>query len=289
MRLPAQLLHRKLDTHKGDYGRVLILAGSKRYVGAACLSAKSALRSGAGQVILGVAEGIYSIVASKVAPEVIILPLAQTGELALSSRALKGISEIIKSADCVLIGPGLARNSDTEKLVYSIIESVNVPLVIDADALNAVADNLRILDKAKSDIIMTPHPGEMSRLCRLAIEQVQKDRKKVAKNFALRYNITLILKGFNTIVASNTGNLFVNKTGNPGMATAGSGDVLAGIVSAFLGQALKPFDAACFAVHVHGLAGDLAAKDMTQTSLIASDLIDYLPKAFNKSAYLLPK
>lgn len=282
MRLPALLSKRKSDSHKGDYGRVLILAGSRAFVGAPCLCAESALRAGAGLVTLGVPQGLYNVIASKAAFEVIVLPLPDTAEFTFSRSAAGAIAGISKKADCVLLGPGLSVNRQTQDLVFSLIGSLDVPLVIDADGLNCLAARPGVLKNAKSDIILTPHPGEMAALCKCSTTEVQNSRKKVAKDFATRYNVTLVLKGHQTVVVSSRGEFYVNHTGNPGMATAGSGDCLAGVLAAFVGQGAKPYDAACLAVHIHGLAGDLAAKDKTQISLIASDIIEYLPKAFKE-------
>jgi NAD(P)H-hydrate epimerase len=282
MRLPAPLSNRKIDSHKGDYGHVLILAGSQCFVGAPVLSAASALKAGSGLVTLGVPQGLYSVIAAKVAPEVMVLPLPQTRELSLSTAAFREIKDFSSKTDCVLLGPGLSVKSETRQLVCSLVDSLDVPLVVDADGLNCLTGRLDILKRAKKDIVLTPHPGEMANLCGYSVSDVQNKRKKVAKDFALRYNITLVLKGYETVVASSHGEVYVNHTGNPGMATAGSGDCLAGILAAFIGQGIPAYDAARLAVYVHGLAGDLAAKDKTQICLVASDIIEYLPKAFKR-------
>lgn len=282
MRLPARLLHRKPDTHKGDYGHVLILAGSGRYIGAACLCAESAMRAGAGRVTLGIPRGIYSIVASRVASEVMTLPLPETKSRSLGSAALRQIKNFAKDVDCVLVGPGLSADPDTGHLVRALVGTVAKPLIIDADGLNAISDHVNVLKKNGPEIILTPHPKEMARLCGVSVDMIQAQRKNIAKKFALRYNITLILKGSSTVVSSKAGRVYENPTGNAGMATAGSGDVLSGIVAAFVAQGLEAFEASCSAVYIHGLSGDLAAVDKSQISLIASDIIEYLPKAFKK-------
>lgn len=260
------------------------MAGSKRYVGAACLCAESALKAGAGLLTLGVPRELYPIVAAKTRNEVMYLPLAQTSGAALAFRALKEIREFSKKIDCLLMGPGLSTDPETMRLVRSIAASFDVPMVIDADALTALSDDPGVLKKRAADIVLTPHAGEMSRLCGQDAGGSVRSRKKVAKDFALRYNITLILKGHRSVVVSGDGNIFVNKTGNPGMATAGSGDVLSGILAAFIAQGIPVFDAARLAACIHGLAGDLAAKDKTQVCLMAADIIEYLPQAFKKLA-----
>lgn len=280
MLLPARLSQRRVDSHKGDYGHVFILAGSRRFVGAACLCAESAMRAGAGSVTLGIPEGLYSVIASKVSYEIMFLPLPQTAQMSLSPGALKEIKDFSKSADCVLLGPGLSTHPDTQRLLRSVIGKIQTPMIIDADGLNALAGHADVLKEVKGPVVLTPHPGEMARLCDCSDRDIQENRKKVAKDFALRYNVTLVLKGFQTVVASGDGEVSVNATGNPGMATAGSGDCLAGILAALMGQGLPAYDAARIAVYAHGLAGDLAVRDKTQISLIASDIIAYLPKAF---------
>lgn len=280
MRLPARLFKRKADSHKGDYGRVLILAGSRAYAGAPCLCAESALRAGAGLVTLGVPEGLYNVIASKVIPEVIVLPLPDAGKSVFCRSAVKNAAQSSKKADCVLLGPGLSVDRQAQEFVFSLIGLLDTPLVIDADGINSLALRPGLLKTSENEIVLTPHPGEMAALCKCSSAEVQRNRKKVAKDFATRYNVTLVLKGNDTVVVSGRGDCYVNSTGNPGMATAGSGDCLAGILAAFIGQGIAPYDAARMAVYIHGLAGDLAARDKTQVSLIASDIIDYLPKAF---------
>jgi hydroxyethylthiazole kinase-like uncharacterized protein yjeF len=281
MRLPARLFKRPADANKGDFGHVFILAGSRCFTGAAGLCANAALRAGAGLATLGIPESLHPIFASRLT-EVMTLPLPQTKEASLSEKALRVISLFLKKADCLLIGPGLSQNISTQRLIRSVVQAASVPLVIDADGLNALAGHLDILKKLKNELILTPHPREFSRLASIPVQKVQEERKQVAKDFALRYNMTLVLKGNRTVVASPQGRIYINPTGNPGMATAGSGDVLAGIIAAFLAQGFNCFDSARMAVYLHGLAGDLAAKDKTEISLIASDIIEYLPKAFKK-------
>lgn len=279
MRLPARLLQRRAETHKGDYGHLFILAGSARFSGAGLLCAEAALRSGAGLVTLGLPESI-NLAVIKIKPrEVMTLPLAETKEGTLSLNAFTKILSILKQADVLVIGPGLGKNRSTYALIRKVINKCATPAIIDADGLNALSNNLKILKNRKGLTILTPHQKEISRLFGLDISSAQKNRKLVAKKYAKYYNNILILKGHNTLVAGNRGELYVNKTGNPGMATAGSGDVLSGIVGAFLCQGLNAFSAAKYAVYIHGLAGDIAAKDKTQMGLIASDIINRIPDA----------
>ena len=187
-----------------------------------------------------------------------------------------------------MVGPGLGQEKSTQSLIRKVLFSIDKPVVIDADGLNALIGNLKILRKTrkqtKRTTILTPHPGEMARLLGISVKQVQDKRKEIAKKFAKDYKVTMVLKGRNTVVADFKGDSYINKTGNPGMATAGSGDVLTGMIGAFLGQGLDAFSAAKYAVYLHGLAGDLAAKEKTQISLIASDIIDKIPVAIKSSS-----
>ncbi len=281
MRLPARLFNRKADSHKGDFGHVFILAGSERFVGAACLCAQSAMRAGAGLVTLGIPRSLHPIAASKLT-EAMTLALPETKNKSLSKGALREIKDFSKKAGCLLMGPGLSDDPETQQLIRDLIVEIDLPLVLDADALGALSGHLAILKSLKNKAVLTPHPGEMARLCGLCVDEVQASRNKVANDFAFRYNNTLILKGHRTVVASPHKKCYTNTSGNPGMATAGSGDCLAGILAAFLAQGLEAYAASCAAVYIHGLAGDLAAREKTQISLIASDIIEYLPKAFKK-------
>lgn len=243
------------------------------------MCAQAALRSGAGLVTLGIPKGLNSAVIKIKPKEVMTLSLPETNEGTLSLNALKIVRDFSKNIDVLAIGPGLGRNKSTQGLVRKVIAKINKPTVIDADGLNALSGRLKI----QRDMVLTPHPGEMAGLLGVSVKKVQSERKQIALRFAKQHRVTLVLKGHNTVVADYKGNLYINKTGNPGMATAGSGDVLTGMIAAFLGQKLDAFEAAKYAVYLHGLAGDLAAEEKTQLSLIASDIIDYIPKAIKKS------
>ena len=282
MRLPTQLFLRKADSHKGDYGHVLILAGSNRFSGAALLCAEAVIRSGAGLVTLGVPKNIALSIIKNKPREVMILPLPQTKEGTLSRTAFNKIRIFIKNVNVLIVGPGLGNNKSTYCLIREIIRKSNIPVVVDADALNALNKHLEILKNHKGEFILTPHEKEMSRLFEVDITFLKKNRKLVAKKYAKYYNSIIILKGHNSIVTSSTGQCYINKTGNPGMATAGSGDVLSGIVGAFLAQGLDSFTAAKYATYIHGLAGDIAAEDKTQMGLIASDIINRIPDALKR-------
>ena len=287
MRLPTRLLRRKPDANKGDFGHIFILAGSRRYSGAALLCAEGAMRAGAGLVTLGFPEKLTSSLIKTKPREAMLLPLPQTKEGTLALSGFAKINDFLKNADVLAIGPGLTRDKSTKALIRKVIRAAKKPLVIDADALNALAGHLKILQArrqtTKPATIITPHPGEMSRLLGITIKKVQQDREKLALNFAKKYRSVVVLKGHNTVVADCSNKLYINKTGNPGMATAGSGDVLTGMIAAFLGQGLNHYEAAKYGVYLHGLAGDLAAGEKTQISLIASDIIAKIPEAIKRS------
>ncbi len=283
---PAPFFNRNKQTHKGDYGHILIVAGSRCYTGAALLCSAAAMRAGAGCVTLAFPESLQAIIASGVR-EVVTFPLRSTVQQSVSEKALTQIVPLLKKTDCLLVGCGMSGHPSTQVFIRSLLRCACSPVVVDADGLNALAGHLDLVKGSRFPVILTPHPGEMERLCGRRLDGTDATRKKVAKDFALRYNVTLILKGHRTLVCSSRGRIYENATGNPGLATAGSGDVLAGIVTAFVGQGMESFEAACRAVHIHGLAADLAVKDKTQPGMIASDVIEYLPKAFKKIAGIL--
>jgi hydroxyethylthiazole kinase-like uncharacterized protein yjeF len=285
MRLPARLLQRNVRSHKGDFGHVFIVAGSVNFTGAAVLACAAAIRSGAGLVTVGIPESLSSALIRIKPLEVMIKPLPQTPKQSLSLAAYKPVKDFLKKADVLVIGPGLSLDRSTQGLIRRVIKSADKPAVIDADGLNALAghlDVLRAIHNGPRAMIITPHPGEMARLLGVSVKKVQDNRETVAKRFALDYKLTIVLKGHNTVVADYKGNLFINKTGNPGMASGGTGDVLAGMIGAFLGQGLGAFEAAKYAVYLHGLAGDLAAREKTQLGLIASDIITKIPEAIKR-------
>lgn len=282
MRLPARLLQRNPKSHKGDFGHIFILAGSRRYSGAAVLCAQAAMRSGAGLVTLGIPVSLNTAIMKIKPKEVMTLPLPENKQGSLSLAAGKIIGDFLKKIDILVVGPGLSQEPSTQRLIRKIAIGSDKPVVIDADGLNALSGHLELLKSVTADTILTPHPGEMAGLLGLRVNQIEADRKKIAQKFARGYKVTLVLKGHHSVVTDYHGNTYVNKTGNPGMATAGSGDVLTGIIAAFLGQGLDAFNAAKYGVYLHGLAGDLAAKEKTQIGLIASDIIDKIPEAIKK-------
>ncbi|HTL52593.1 MAG TPA: NAD(P)H-hydrate dehydratase [Planctomycetota bacterium] len=360
---------RPRDGHKGTFGRVFVVGGSRGMIGAPCLAAQAAMRSGAGLVQVGVPAGLVHV-AGALLLEQTIVPLA--GQSALEMNAQAGIMEVARDASCVVFGPGLgpgpgistrfsaskgsktalpalelddggvgepdledeaivtkptsvggrmsrlhvvthkpedtpaegeaaagesaANDTDGEgatvalpqqavglnRLCATVIQRLRAPLVLDADGLNAIASRPLILASRRGrTTIITPHPGEMARITGLSVEAIAKDREKIAAEWALKLQSIVVLKGAGTVVTDGR-KLYVNTTGNPGMATGGSGDVLAGVIGALIGQGLSAFDAAVLGVHAHGLAGDLAAHEMSETGLIARDIIAHLPAAWKK-------
>ena len=277
------------DTHKGSYGRVLVLAGSPGMTGAAYLCSKAALRSGAGIVTLGIPESLNPVMEMKLTC-VMTHPLPETKASTLSNKGRKEILKLCESHDVVALGPGLSQQPETKDLILWLIKTIALTMVIDADGINALADNVKILHNVKKNVILTPHPGEMSRLTgHGSAKDVQKERLNTAAQFVQSIQkklkgekeIVLVLKGDKTIVA-DYGKAYVNRTGNPGMATAGAGDVLTGIIVSLIGQGFDVFDASQLGVYIHGMAGDIAAKKKGEVSMIASDIIDCLPDAFIK-------
>ncbi|MGI6595265.1 MAG: NAD(P)H-hydrate dehydratase [Elusimicrobia bacterium] len=275
---------RRKDSHKGDYGHLLILGGSPGLTGAVCLAGEASLRSGCGLVTIGVPEGLNDIIEIKLT-EVMSLPLPQTEQRTFSDKAIKPVAGFItNNTDAVLIGPGIStERRETRKFVEEIVRNTKKPLVIDADAINIISLNPAVLKKnTNRNIILTPHPGEMSHLTGLTINEIQRKREKTAEEFAKENNVIVVLKGHRTVVTDGK-TTYINLTGNPGMATAGSGDVLAGIIGGLLAQGDTPFESARDGVFLHGLAGDLAAKETGERYLIASDIISHLPSAFGYS------
>jgi NAD(P)H-hydrate epimerase len=275
-----RLPKRKPDTNKGDYGKVLVVAGSTGMVGAAVLCSEGAYRSGAGLVYIAVPASLVPIVSARQTCAV-VRALPDTGGGLLAVAARERIAELAEGCDVVAMGPGLGLDPQTVEVVRETVTSVNKPLVLDADALNAFAEHPDLLARGAAPRVLTPHPGELARLIGRSIAEIQKERETIAKESAARFLGVLVLKGHRTIVTDG-GRVYVNTTGNPGMATGGSGDVLAGMIAALVGQGLSPFDAARLAVYLHGMAGDIAAREVGPISLMATDLLTALPAAFRK-------
>ncbi|RQD76234.1 MAG: NAD(P)H-hydrate dehydratase [Halanaerobium sp. MSAO_Bac5] len=270
------LPQRKRDGHKGTFGRAAFLAGSRGMDGAPLLSADAALRSGSGLVYLLLAEEIER--AAFKLREVLTKSLPSKNGI-ISEKAVKSILDFAQKLDVLAVGPGLGLNNASKKVIKEILENLAVPLVMDADALNSISD-LELLKKYQGEILLTPHPGEMARLIDLSPAQINQNKIEIAQEFAIKYQLNLILKGALTVIAAADGRIYLNNTGTNGMATAGSGDVLTGIVSALIGQGMAPFEAAALAVYVHGRAGEKASLAKSDFGLKSGDLIEYLTEVW---------
>jgi len=264
--------------HKGDYGHVLVIAGSLGKMGAGFLSSRAALVSGAGLVTYALPKGAFARFDSK-GPEIMIEPLEDEDKGIFTGKSLPSARKALAKKTVLAIGPGLGTDKETIDFVTDVVSKSVIPTVIDADGLNAIVSHLGVIDGKKSPKILTPHPGEMSRLTGLTTQQVLNDRIAIAKKFAGAHGVHLVLKGHRTIVADPDGNVYINPTGNPGMATAGMGDVLTGVIAGFLAQGLPVTVAVLAAVYLHGMAGDLAVKESGERGLIASDLLRSFQKA----------
>jgi len=310
--LPAPLLRDDPKVSKRDFGHLLVIAGSPSMLGAAALSCLAAMRSGAGMVTAAVPRGLNLALQKKISNVVMTMPLAQGKSGAFSLKAYNDLKKIWDRFDAVAIGPGLGRDTSTQKFALQVIQHCPKPLVIDADALFALAGHTEILHNARGPRILTPHSGEMSRLinghksivipanvvltdthsCSAGIQnrqffnETKASRLKTARDFACQYHCVLLLKGHRTVVASPEGKTYINKTGNAAMATAGSGDVLTGMITAFLGQGIVPYEAACWGAKLHGAAGDQAVKLKFKTGMIAADMIEYIPYVIRKFSLL---
>jgi NAD(P)H-hydrate epimerase len=269
----VRLPKRKAETHKGDYGRVLIVGGSVGYTGAPTLCARAAVRSGAGLVYLGVPETIYTVTAVK-NDEAMPFPLPADGAGRLSPDALRAVAERLRGCDVCAAGPGLGKGEGTAALVRYLLEHWEKPLVLDADGLNMLARQTDVLKAHRGPVVLTPHDGEFRRLG----GKLDGDRALCAADFAAEYGCILVLKGHRTLVAFPDGQVFRCSRGNPGMAKGGSGDVLTGVIAALLGQ-FPPEQAVPTAVQLHALAGDLCAAAQGEYAMTATDLIETLPAA----------
>ncbi len=272
---------RPADGHKGTFGHLLILAGSPGLTGAAAMAAEAALRTGVGLVTVGVPQSLNDILEVKLT-EAMTIPLPETADHTLSIEALPVILEKMDRVDAIVIGPGLSRNPSTGQLVEALLQELSCPVVLDADGLNLAA-GLGLLPRRGSSscpLVITPHPGEMARLMGCSTAEVQGNRVAIARRAAENFSCTAVLKGAGTVVAAANGDFWVNTTGNVGMATGGTGDVLSGIIGGLLAAGVEPSEAACGGVYVHGLAGDTAARYRGRISLIAGDLIETLSEVW---------
>jgi ADP-dependent NAD(P)H-hydrate dehydratase len=276
-----QLPKRPADSHKGLYGTVLVVAGGRGMAGAAALCGASSLRSGAGLVRVACPAEVQPTVAS-FEPSYMTFPLPNNDDGFLRFEpARDAIGRMLENSNVLAIGPGLGQSDDVRRLVRWVVESVGVPTVLDADALNGLAGQTELLRGLRRPVVLTPHPGEFARLAGSTTAEIQADREARAAALAgLSDHLVVVLKGNGTVVTDGR-RVFVNATGNPGMATGGVGDVLTGVIAALLGQKLAAFEAAQLGVHAHGLAGDIARDQNGEVGMIAGDVVDALPDAFD--------
>jgi ADP-dependent NAD(P)H-hydrate dehydratase len=285
MTLPADLPRlppRAAQSHKGDYGRVLVLGGSRGMAGAAALAGMAALRSGAGLVRVAVPEVVQATVAG-FEPSYMTVGLPADTHGLLAAEALPDLLAQLPWATAAAIGPGLGQSAAVCELVCHVYRHAAQPLVVDADALNALAQRSDVLAQPRGPRLLTPHPGELARLTGVPVADLQRDRSTWTARFAAQWRAVVVLKGHATCISDGE-RTFLNPTGNPGMATGGTGDVLSGVLAALLAQGMPPLQAARLGAYVHGLAGDLAAAALGEVSLIASDLLRYLGEAFRRCA-----
>ncbi|MBI5375109.1 MAG: NAD(P)H-hydrate dehydratase [Candidatus Schekmanbacteria bacterium] len=272
---------RQRDAHKGDFGHLLIVGGSPGKSGAVIMAANAALRSGAGLVTVVVPQSLDMVMECGLL-EAMSLSLPETEDGTLSPKGVKQFLQFAKNKSVIAIGPGIGTNNETLEFLSSILSSVDIPVVLDADAINLVAKNPEILKNTKAEIVITPHPGEMARLAGIQSSEVQARRLEICNEVASKYNVTVVLKGKNSIISKCGRFAYINPTGNPGMASGGSGDVLTGVIAGLISQKIEPGDAAYAGTYIHGLAGDMAASATGEISLIARDIIEYIPEAIKE-------
>ena len=272
---------RPRETHKGSYGHLLVVAGSVGKTGAAALAARGALRAGAGLVTVATAASAQPVVAT-LSLEAMTMPLAETAARTVARQAREVLVDAAGARDAVAIGPGLGLDEETQALVRDLVRELTAPMVLDADALTALAGHLDVLRQARGPRCLTPHPGEMARLLGVSVADIQRDRIARARELARAWGVHVVLKGATSVIAAPDGRVLLNPTGNPGMATGGTGDVLTGILGAFLARGLAPEVAAPCAVYLHGSAGDAAAERVGEESLVAGDVVEALADAFRR-------
>lgn len=267
---------RRPDTHKGDYGHLLVIAGSVGKTGAAAMVCEAALRMGAGLVTLAIPRSLNPIMEMKLT-EVMTEPLPETPKQTLSLRAFNTILRLCENKKAVVIGPGLGTFKETQSLILKLIRSIDLPIILDADGLNALATQPKLLPTSNRSLVLTPHPGEMARLIHSTVKEVQENRIGICKNFSQSTHAYLILKGYRTLIVTPKGEVYINPTGNSGMATGGTGDVLSGMIGGLICQGFDLLSCLKASVYLHGLAGDRVAQELGEKSLVATDLIRKIP------------
>ncbi len=267
---------RRPESHKGDYGHLLVLAGSVGKTGAAAMACEAALRMGAGLVTLAIPKSLNPIMEVKLT-EVMTEPLPETPKQTLSLRAYNSILRLCENKSAVVIGPGIGTFKETQALILKLVKSLEIPMIIDADGITALSTQPKIFPLTNRNLILTPHPGEMARLIRSTPKEIQGDRIGVSRNFAQSNHLYLVLKGHRTLIATPKGDIFINPTGNPGMASGGTGDVLTGMIGGLVCQGLDLLTSLQIAVYLHGWAGDEVAREIGETSLVATDILRKIP------------
>lgn len=268
---------RSADTHKGDYGHLLVIAGSSGKTGAAAMTCDAAMRIGSGLVTLGIAKSLNPIMEIKLT-EVMTEPLPEEDPGLLGMKSWEGIKGILAGKTALAIGPGISTQKGTTELILKILEETSIPMVFDADGINCLSKDTSILKKVKAAVVLTPHPGEMARLLKCSTRDVQEDRVGLSRNFSQEYGVYVVLKGARTVIAEPDGNVYINPTGNPGMASGGAGDVLTGMIGGLIAQGYPVSTALRIAVFVHGLIADLIALERGSIGIIAGDIINSIPR-----------
>ncbi len=275
---------RRRDSHKGTFGHLLIVAGSRGKTGAAGMAAKAALKTGAGLVTVATPGSCLTLVARSM-PELMTEPLPETDEGTPAASASERILKLLRGKDALMLGPGISTNPETAEMVLGLLPEVKVPAVIDADGLNIIAERPEVLKTLKQPAVLTPHPGEFARLCGESTRNVVREKLRLAPEFAREYGVYLVLKGHRTLTAAPDGRVFVNPTGNPGMATGGTGDVLSGMLGSMIMQGPDFLKSVLAAIYVHGLSGDLAVERFGEKTLVAGNIITHLPAAVKTIVY----
>jgi NAD(P)H-hydrate epimerase len=286
---PNDLAHllgpRYIDSHKGSFGHVLVVGGSVGKTGAGAMAGLGAARAGAGLVTLAVPASLHDLMEVKLT-EVMTEPLAETAERTVAKASLPRLKTLLEDKQALALGPGISVQEETVQVVLELIEHCRCPIVLDADGVNGLIDNLDVLARAQAPVILTPHPGEMGRLLGRSGAEIQNERLAITESFCKNYNVTLVLKGARSLINSADGRLAINSSGNPGLASGGTGDVLTGLVAGFLAQRLSPFEAACLGVYCHGKAADRLALRWGERGMLATDLLQEIPLVLKSLADL---